>query len=176
MEREIGQLSDHCIICGAGRVGRCAARELSRKPAPFVIVHQNEPKLARYGDAPQQHRRRHLLAGADEVVSRYSSVSRRIAQSLLQPHGLGFFDFATTHWGMDLEIGEIAAGAASSVAGKTIEGSRVREDSGVSILAIKCSQGMRFPWSEDRIDPGDFLIAMGRPARFLCLEQMASPS
>src|SRR6476620_6465012 len=47
MEREITQLSDHYIICGAGRVGRSAARELSRKPAPFVVVDQNEQKLER---------------------------------------------------------------------------------------------------------------------------------
>jgi len=41
MEREIGRLSDHYIICGAGRVGRSAARELARKPVPFLIIEQN---------------------------------------------------------------------------------------------------------------------------------------
>jgi voltage-gated potassium channel len=233
MEREISQLSDHCIICGAGRVGRSAARELSRKPAPFVVVDQNEPKLERYGsgwltlvgDATQEHTLRqaniekarglvaatttdatnvyivltarglnsklkiiaraseedaekHLLkAGADAVVSPYSSAGRRIAQSFLQPHVLSFFDTATTHLGMDLEIGEIAVGVSSSVAGKTIEGSHVRQDSGVIILAIKRSQEMRFnPSSDDRIEPGDFLIAMGQPSQLRRLEQMASPS
>jgi len=44
MEREIDRLSGHYIICGAGRVGRSAARELARKPAPFVIVDTNEAK------------------------------------------------------------------------------------------------------------------------------------
>lgn len=233
MEREITQLSDHYIICGAGRVGRSAARELSRKPAPFVVVDQNEQKLARYGngwltlvgDATQEHTLRqvniekarglvaatttdatnvyivltarglnsklkiiaraseedaekHLLkAGADAVVSPYSSAGRRIAQSFLQPHVLSFFDTATTHLGMDLEIGEISVGAASSVAGKTIEGSHVRQDSGVIILAIKRSQEMRFnPSSDDRIEPGDYLIAMGQPSQLRRLEQMASPS
>ena len=29
MERDIGRLADHYIICGAGRVGRSAARELA---------------------------------------------------------------------------------------------------------------------------------------------------
>src|SRR5271167_568313 len=32
MDREISRLSDHFIICGAGRVGRSVARELARKP------------------------------------------------------------------------------------------------------------------------------------------------
>jgi len=111
------------------------------------------------------------------VVSPYSSAGRRIAQSFLQPHVLSFFDTATTHLGMDLEIGEISVGAASPVAGKTIEGSHVRQDSGVIILAIKRSQEMRFnPSSDDRIEPGDYLIAMGQPSQLRRLEQMASPS
>ena len=48
MEREIGRLNDHYIICGAGRVGRSAARELARRPVPFVIIENNEAKAARY--------------------------------------------------------------------------------------------------------------------------------
>lgn len=48
MERDIDRLTDHYIICGAGRVGRSVARELHRKPAKFVIVDTNESKLAKY--------------------------------------------------------------------------------------------------------------------------------
>src|SRR5207253_3846636 len=64
MERDIGRLSDHYILCGAGRVGRSAARELARRPVPFVIIEQNEAKALRYadetwliilGDATQEH-------------------------------------------------------------------------------------------------------------------------
>src|SRR6266542_97372 len=63
MERDIDRLSDHYVICGAGRVGRSAARELARKPVPFVIIEQNEPKAVRFAndwllhvaDATQEH-------------------------------------------------------------------------------------------------------------------------
>jgi len=48
MEREIERLKNHYIICGAGRVGRSVARELQRKPVPFVVVDTNETKLAKY--------------------------------------------------------------------------------------------------------------------------------
>lgn len=48
MEREISRLSGHYIICGAGRVGRSVARELARKPVPFVIIEGNEAKMERY--------------------------------------------------------------------------------------------------------------------------------
>jgi voltage-gated potassium channel len=50
MEREISRLSGHYIICGAGRVGRSVARELARKPAPFVIIESDPDKAARYND------------------------------------------------------------------------------------------------------------------------------
>jgi len=231
MEREIDRLSDHYIICGAGRVGRSAARELARKPSPFLIIEQNEAKAARYGgdwliligDATQEQTLReahierarglvaatttdatnlyivltarglnprlkiiaraseedaekHLLtAGADSVVSPYHFAGQRIAQSFLRPHVVSFLDTATTHLGMDLEIGEISVGPGSAFAGKTIEASRIRQDRGVIILAIKREQGMRFnPAPEDRIEPGDCLIAMGEPAQLRRLEQTAS--
>jgi voltage-gated potassium channel len=233
MERDIGRLSDHYIICGAGRVGRSAARELARKPASFVIIEQNEAKATRYcgdwlvmvGDATQEQTLRdaqierarglvaatttdatnlyivltarglnpklkiiaraseedaekHLVtAGADSVVSPYIFAGHRIAQSFLRPHVVSFLDTATTHLGMDLEIGEICVGKDSAFAGKTIETSRIRQDRGVIILAIKRESGMRFnPASDDRIEPGDFLIAMGEPSQLRELEQNSRPS
>ncbi len=64
MERDIDRLEGHYIICGAGRVGRSVARELNRKPVPFVVIDTNEPKMAKFsqenwltilGDATQEH-------------------------------------------------------------------------------------------------------------------------
>ena len=46
MERDIANLKDHYIICGAGRVGSSVALELSRKPYPFVVIENNEKSLA----------------------------------------------------------------------------------------------------------------------------------
>jgi len=233
MEREIGRLHDHYIICGAGRVGRSAARELARRPVPFVIIENNEAKAARYssedwlvliGDATkettlreahieearglvaatttdatnlyiiltaralnpklkiiarasEEDAEKHLLtAGADSIVSPYSFAGQRIAQTFLRPHVVSFLDTATTHLGIDLEIGEISVAAHSSFAGKTIETSRIRQERGVIVLAIKRGQGMRFnPAPDDRIEAGDFLIAMGEPAQLRQVEQMAAP-
>jgi voltage-gated potassium channel len=50
MERDINRLRDHYIICGAGRVGRSVARELARKPAPFVFIESSQDKLNKYVD------------------------------------------------------------------------------------------------------------------------------
>ena len=62
MERQIARLSGHYIICGAGRVGRSAARELAKKPSPFVIIEKEQAKvdglpsdwLVIIGDATQE--------------------------------------------------------------------------------------------------------------------------
>jgi voltage-gated potassium channel len=231
MERSIGKLSDHYIICGAGRVGRSAARELARRPVPFVIIEQNESKPPRFpddwlvmvGDATQEQALRdaqierarglvaatttdatnlyivltarglnphlkiiaraseedaekHLItAGADSVVSPYLFAGQRIAQSFLRPHVVSFLDTATTHLGIDLEIGEIVVGPDSRFAGQTIESSRIRQDRGIIILAIKRADGMHFnPAPDDRIESGDCLIAMGEPSQLRQLEQMAA--
>ncbi len=46
MEREVANLRDHFIICGAGRVGTNVARELAARPCPFVILESSEKALA----------------------------------------------------------------------------------------------------------------------------------
>src|SRR5215471_23371 len=234
MEREISRLDGHFIICGMGRVGRKVARELARKPAPFVIIDNSEAKRARFahenwlviaGDATVEetlrearieHARgliaatttdatnlyivltarglnphlkiiarasedaaeKHLLtAGADSVVSPYSFAGQRIAQSLLRPHVVTFLDTATTHLGMDLEIGEIHITPESAFAGKTLESSRIRQERGVIVLAIKRNDAMRFnPAPDERIESGDCLIAMGEPSQLRELEQTAATS
>ncbi len=38
VQRQIGQLADHVIVCGFGRMGRMLCKELAVKPAPFVII------------------------------------------------------------------------------------------------------------------------------------------
>ncbi len=47
MEKEISRLSDHYIICGAGRVGRRVATEIAARNLPLVIVEQ-DPAKARW--------------------------------------------------------------------------------------------------------------------------------
>jgi len=233
MEREIGRLNGHFIICGMGRVGRSVARELGRKPVPFVMIENAEIKRQRFahenwlviaGDATLEETLRqaqiehasgliaatttdatnlyivltarglnphlkiiarasdaaekHLLtAGADSVVSPYFFAGQRIAQSFLRPHVVSFLDTATTHLGMDLEIGEIHITAGSAFAGKTLETSRIRQERGVIILAIKRRDAMRFnPAPDERIEPDDCLIAMGEPSQLRQLEQSVASS
>ena len=231
MDREISRLSDHYILCGAGRVGRSAARELARKPLPFIVVDTDASKLARYseegwltliGDATQapvlrqaqigrarglvastttdatniyiiltarslnpklniiarasdENAEQHLItAGANHVVSPYNFAGYRIAQTFMRPHVVDFFDTAMNQK-LPFDIEEVKVSAGSRVAGKTLEGSRIRQEMGVIVLAIK-GEGtrMRFnPSPDEVIHEGDHLIAMGEPEGLRRLEQSA---
>ena len=234
MEREIAKLSGHYILCGAGRVGRSAARELARKPAPFVVIENSQAKiqqldpgwLTMLGDATQEKvlrdaciesarglvaatttdatniyivltarsinpklriiaraseedAEKHLLtAGADSVISPYSFAGHRIAQSFLRPNVLNFLDIATARQGhVGLEIEEVHIDAGSAVAGTTIGSSKIRQELGVIVLAIKRDASMMFnPEPDDRIEAGDYLIAMGEPSSLRRLEETAAAS
>ena len=231
MDREISRLSDHYILCGAGRVGRSAARELARKPLPFLVIDTDEAKLARYADegwltlvgdatqapvlrqaqierarglvastttdatniyiiltarslnpklniiarASEDEAEKHLVtAGANHVISPYNFAGYRIAQTFMRPHVVDFFDTAMNRQ-LPLEIEEVQVQPGSRVAGKTLEGSRIRQELGVIVLAIKGEGSlMRFnPSPDEVIHEGDHLIAMGEPDGLRRLEQSA---
>lgn len=232
MDREIGRLSEHFILCGAGRVGRSAARELARKPLPFVIIDTDADKLAQYsaegwltlvGDATQtsvlqqahverarglvasttadatniyiiltarslnptlniiaraseEEAEKHLVkAGADHVVSPYNFAGYRIAQTFMRPNVVDFFDTAMNQQ-LPLEIEEVQVRSGSRFAGQTLEGSRIRQEMGVIVLAIKGEDSnMRFnPAPDEKISAGDHLIAMGEPNGLRRMEQAAT--
>ncbi len=107
MEREIGRLDGHYIICGLGRVGRSVARELGRKPVPFVILENNEAKRQRFaaenwlvlaGDATQEQtlrqaqieRARGLIAATTtDATNLYIVLTARGIESALEDHCAG---------------------------------------------------------------------------------------
>ena len=51
MKTRIGQLRDHHILCGFGRVGEEIAREFTERGMPFVVVENNEEAVRRAADA-----------------------------------------------------------------------------------------------------------------------------
>lgn len=53
MERKLENLKDHYIICGHGRMGRIVRERLEEEKLPFIVVDNNEKKLA---DLMQTHK------------------------------------------------------------------------------------------------------------------------
>jgi voltage-gated potassium channel len=134
------------------------------------------PRLKIIARASEEAAEKHLLkAGADQVVSPYSFAGHRIALSFLRPNVVDFLDVATTSGGkLDLEIEEVRIAAQSAIAGKSLGDSRIRQDTGVIVLAIQREAGSRFnPSQEDKLAPNDCLIVMGNPEAVRKLEEMA---
>ncbi len=134
------------------------------------------PTLKIIARASEEAAEKHLrTAGADNVISPYLFAGSRIAQTLLRPGVMNFFDAAHGHLGMDLEMDEIPVTSGSRLAGKTIATSGIRQETGVIVLAIHRKDGMHFnPTSDDVIQVGDSLIAMGDPEKLRILEQAAA--
>ena len=78
MERQIGTLDGHHVVCGYGRIGEAICQELATKPASFVVVENDEARLQQARD-----QRYLVVAGdaTDEATLRQAGVQK--AKSLI---------------------------------------------------------------------------------------------
>jgi len=76
---------------------------------------------------------------------------------------------------LGLEIEEIMIEPSSPFAGQTVSGSKIRQDLGIIVLAIKRpGEPMHYnPASNDKIEAGDYLIVMGPPEQLRRMEGIA---
>src|SRR5215472_5533322 len=112
------------------------------------------PKLKIIARASEEAAEKHLRkAGADQVVSPYSFAGHRIALSFLRPNVVDFLDLATGGGAkLDLELEEVRIVHGSSVDGKSLEDSRIRQETGAVILAIHRGRDARMnPAPEERL-------------------------
>jgi voltage-gated potassium channel len=104
-------------------------------------------------------------AGATTVLTPYTFIGHRLAQSLLRPHVVSFLDVASTFGktDLDLEIEELRIPSGSALSSKTLEEARLGRTYGVIVLAVRRQSGtMQFnPQADVRLEAGDVLIAMG---------------
>ena len=230
--RMLEKLSDHYIVCGAGRVGRSVIRELRRSGAGVVLidneaarckwaVEQNIPTIT--ADATQDdtlrlakiHKAKGLVAaigndaqnvyvtlsarvlnadilisaratdeqseqklrraGATTVLTPYTFIGHRLAQSMLRPHVLNFLDVASAFSGntdLDLVTEQIQLAPASGLAGKTLQASAIRQSYGVIVLAIQRAGGATVfnPGGDTIVEANDVVIAMGESAQLKKME------
>jgi voltage-gated potassium channel len=102
-------------------------------------------------------------AGANRVVSPYAMGGFRVAHAVLRPTVVDFLDLAIRSEHLELQIEESQIGPRSRLAGATIKDSRIRQELGIIVVAIKKSSGeMVFNPSFDALmEAGDILITMG---------------
>jgi len=127
---------------------------------------QLNPKLFLLTRAEDDASERKLKrAGADRVVLPYKFGGMRIALSVLQPRVTDVMDFFAGTEDATFAVEEIEVGSGGPT-GETLGGLRLREQYGVTVVAVRGSSGQMtyFPPADTTIQEGDILIALGRPA------------
>jgi voltage-gated potassium channel len=115
-------------------------------------------------------------AGATTVLTPYTYIGHRLAQSLLRPHVANFLDVASAFGktDLDLEIEQLPIAAGGSLSSKTLEQAQLGRRYGVIVLAVRRKNGaMQFnPQADVRLEDGDVLIAMGERQKLKQLENL----
>jgi voltage-gated potassium channel len=115
-------------------------------------------------------------AGANRVVSPYVIGGLRVAHAVLRPTVMDFIELATRTEHLELQIEETKIAPPSPLAGSSLRDSRLRQDQGIIIVAIKKASGhMAFnPPADAVIEAGDILITLGNRAQLDELDALAS--
>jgi voltage-gated potassium channel len=117
------------------------------------------------------------LAGADRVVTPYSTAGRLMANLVLKPQVTAFLDVVTTARGDDFMLEEIEVKRTCEHAGRTIRDLRVRDETGAIIVALRKRDGSfdTTPSPDASIEVGDVLIGVGTPQEIRRLEDFFAP-
>jgi voltage-gated potassium channel len=115
-------------------------------------------------------------AGANRVVSPYIIGGMRVAQAVLQPNVVDFIELATRTEHLELQIEEAQIGRGSALVGATVRDSRLRQELGLIVVAIKKPSGQMVfnPPPETALEAGDILIALGNRKKLDELDRLAS--
>ena len=231
MKKKIGQLKNHIIVCGAGRVGWQVVQRLHREGAPYVIIDQDEELISKlledgfmavHGDATldevlvnvqieqakglittlpedalnvfvtltakglnpdikvvarmdkleSEKKLRH--AGADKIISPAILGGWRMAMSILKPTSMEFIETLLHDYNIEIDIEEFRIDQDSSLAGKTLGLSGVKEKTGAIVIAIARGKDLiSNPEAEEVILSGDLLIVLGKKEQLQRLVQIA---
>ena len=231
MKKKIGQLRNHIIVCGAGRVGWQVVQRLHREGAPYVIIDQDEELVSKlledgfmavHGDATldevlvnvqieqakglittlpedalnvfvtltakglnpdikvvarmdkleSEKKLRH--AGADKIISPAILGGWRMAMAILKPTSMEFIETLLHDYNIEIDIEEFRIDQDSSLAGKTLGSSGIKEKTGAIVIAIARGKDLiSNPEAEEVILSGDLLIVLGKKEQLQRLVQIA---
>ncbi|OYW07131.1 MAG: hypothetical protein B7X11_00485 [Acidobacteria bacterium 37-65-4] len=178
MSRRIGELQDHFIVCGHGRIGSIVCAELRRKGTPLVVV-ETDPKVVAELEAEGV-----LVLKADareEQVLRTAGVERAkgliallpadadnlylilAARDLNPSLNIIAIEMATEKQDLQLQMEEFTVKPTSPLAGKTLTETGLLRKHKILVVAIKRTDGtMAFnPEGSTAIHAGDSLIVLG---------------
>ncbi len=138
----------------------------SLNPRLFIMARADEDNVVK----------RLKQAGANRVFSPYLIGARRMALAILRPAVTDFLELTAPEMNLELQLQEVRLSRNSSLVGKDLVSSRIREISGAIILAVKKMTGeMIFnPSPSYVLEAGDILIALGEREKLSRLEELAA--
>jgi voltage-gated potassium channel len=130
--------------------------------------------VARASDEAAEKKLR--LAGADRVVTPYSSAGRVMATLVLKPQVAAFLDVVTSASGADFRLEEIEVHACPA-AGRTLRDLRIQGQTGAIVVALRKHDGTfdTTPEGDAVVEIGDVLIGVGTDEEIRRLEQLFAP-
>lgn len=136
----------------------------SRRPDLIVIARGSS----------EEAERKLKLAGADRVVTPYTTAGRVMAQLMIKPQVTSFVNAMTSSEAPDLNFEEIEVTASSGAAGQTIGALNISTETGANIVAVRKLGGaleLR-PTKDTLLEESDVIVGLGSPAEIKKLEEM----
>src|SRR6476619_7455275 len=151
MDREIGRLTGHVIICGWGRVGWASAQYLTATGERFVVIDRDAARLeglqyptvlgdvtddsilqaAGIASARAESSKSKLVrAGADRAVNPQLIGGRRMAAFALAPHVAEFLDVVMHDEALEFRMEQVEIAPESSFAGRSLREAVLAETTG----------------------------------------------
>ena len=113
------------------------------------------------------------MVGADRVISPHQIAGKRMANLMLRPRVCEFLDVGITGTLPEYQLTELRVDSDSFLFGLTVKDSRLRERTGVTILAIRKSGETTFnpnPPPETEMGKDDVVIVIGTPEQLSRME------
>jgi voltage-gated potassium channel len=116
------------------------------------------------------------LAGADRVVTPYTSAGRAMAHLLIKPQVAAFVNVLTSARSPEFSIDEIEVRPSCGAVGRTIAEVEATE-TGADVVAVRKGGGafQTRPSKDTVLDPGDVIVAFGSPDEIRSLEELFVP-
>jgi voltage-gated potassium channel len=125
----------------------------------------------------EEAERKLKLAGADRVVTPYTTAGRVMAQLMIKPQVTSFVNAMTSSEAPDLNFEEIEVTSSSGAAGRTIGALNISSETGANIVAVRKLGGaleLR-PTKDTMLEESDVIVGLGSPAEIRKLEEMFEP-
>lgn len=138
------------------------------RPELRVVCRATEP----------ESERKLLLAGADAVVVPQGVGSERLALMAIQPEVAQIFDVVVGGRPLEFHVEEMDIPEGCRVAGLTIEESRIRAETGATVLGVEKQKEEMVvnPKADHRLNVGDRIVVVGTKAQVARAAEMLDPS